>query len=233
MQDFRRLAIVFGSDIIVYPAHQLACLNGYFHFFADMDVVLGNEKVKAVKFIRQISQLDSFRLAMLIVEVKNHELLKVAGYAPAGHFVIVHGVGIAYHLLHGCQPCAIGLLDALGQIFSYTFLLNDDLGRWNIHIYEAYVGQLYLHFKIHVIYRLFYAIDCTDKLQPEFLCFPLFIALALPLVGKRLCRYPLLVFRHSNHPQNMHIVYSAIIVTSKQYSSKHFMKCSHFILYSG
>ena len=85
------------------------------------------------------------------------------------------------------------------QVFAKTFLLNQHFGGRNRAVDKAGVVEVNLFLKCDELFRLFHAVDITQKRKPKGLTFPFFVALIFPVGGKFLCGLLLLCGSHSGH----------------------------------
>ena len=80
-----------------------------------------------------------------------------------------------------------------------TLLLNQHFGGRNRAVDKAGVVEVNLFLKSDELFRLFHAVDITQKRKPKGLTFPFFVALIFPVGGKFLCGLLLLCGSHSGH----------------------------------
>ena len=178
--------LVLRQNFVVECAHQLAGLEGNFHFLFDIAVAGVHQELQAVVFLFQVLEVDDLRLAVGALHIIDVELGKVAGDHPPWMLGDRQLGDVPLGLLEGGQFGPIRLGDRLPQVFAQALLLDHDAGGRDGPVDETGMVQVHLLLKGNKLARVLYPIYIMQQAEPEGLAVAFFISAVFPDLDKAL-----------------------------------------------
>lgn len=93
--------LVLLVEGVVQPPHQLAGLDGDFHFLLEVLAASVHQEAETVVFLFQVAELHDLRLSVGLVHVVDVEFLEVGDHDPARVHVVGQETRVAPRLLEG------------------------------------------------------------------------------------------------------------------------------------
>ena len=178
--------LVLRQNFVVECAHQLAGLEGNFHFLLDIAVAGVHQELQAIIFLFQVLEIDDLRFAVGALHVVDVELGKVAGDHPPRVLGNRQLCDVPLGLLERGQLGPVRLGDGLAQVLAQALLLDHDMGGGDGPVDEAGVVEVHLLLKGDEILRMFHPIYIAQQREPEGLTVAFFISAVFPDLGKAL-----------------------------------------------
>ena len=127
-QGFGRIIPIGLQQSFINATNNLSGLHGNLHFLAQMFVLSINKEHQTVILLAKVFKQNLFRFAIWAFHVIDKELGKITSNNPTGMLGQRQAYHITASLLERIQHGTVALKDALSEVFSQRFLLNQHFG---------------------------------------------------------------------------------------------------------